>query len=115
MVLFFFFKKKTAYEMRISDWSSDVCSSDLRATADTDRILWQLRRIHDETVLRSILPRVECARPQHDLLWNTRRRRTGPCMARRGAASEQGKRRSEERRVGKEGVSTCRSRWSPTH
>src|SRR3546814_6211041 len=29
MVLFFFFKQKTAYEMRISDWSSDVCSSDL--------------------------------------------------------------------------------------
>src|SRR3546814_8244172 len=28
---FFFFKKKTAYEMRISDWSSDVCSSDLNA------------------------------------------------------------------------------------
>src|SRR3546814_9729261 len=30
-VLFFFFKQKTAYEMRISDWSSDVCSSDLMA------------------------------------------------------------------------------------
>src|SRR3546814_9132836 len=30
MCLFFFFKQKTAYEMRISDWSSDVCSSDLR-------------------------------------------------------------------------------------
>src|SRR3546814_9264545 len=29
---FFFFKQKTAYEMRISDWSSDVCSSDLRET-----------------------------------------------------------------------------------
>src|SRR3546814_5023723 len=29
---FFFFKQKTAYEMRISDWSSDVCSSDLRCT-----------------------------------------------------------------------------------
>src|SRR3546814_6110026 len=29
MVVFFFFKQKTAYEMRISDWSSDVCSSDL--------------------------------------------------------------------------------------
>src|SRR3546814_6091598 len=28
---FFFFKQKTAYEMRISDWSSDVCSSDLKA------------------------------------------------------------------------------------
>src|SRR3546814_2372496 len=30
VVLYFFFKQKTAYEMRISDWSSDVCSSDLR-------------------------------------------------------------------------------------
>src|SRR3546814_4863136 len=30
-VVLFFFKQKTAYEMRISDWSSDVCSSDLRA------------------------------------------------------------------------------------
>src|SRR3546814_7101273 len=29
---FFFFKQKTAYEMRISDWSSDVCSSDLRSS-----------------------------------------------------------------------------------
>src|SRR3546814_20729861 len=29
---FFFFKQKTAYEMRISDWSSDVCSSDLRTS-----------------------------------------------------------------------------------
>src|SRR3546814_7837283 len=32
-VLFFFFKQKTAYEMRISDWSSDVCSSDLILSA----------------------------------------------------------------------------------
>src|SRR3546814_17371734 len=31
---FFFFKQKTAYEMRISDWSSDVCSSDLKDTPD---------------------------------------------------------------------------------
>src|SRR3546814_8853322 len=30
MFIFFFFKQQTAYEMRISDWSSDVCSSDLR-------------------------------------------------------------------------------------
>src|SRR3546814_7539481 len=38
MMWFFFFKQKTAYEMRISDWSSDVCSSDLEASdvgADT--------------------------------------------------------------------------------
>src|SRR3546814_3383939 len=33
-MIFFFFKQKTAYEMRISDWSSDVCSSDLD-TGDT--------------------------------------------------------------------------------
>src|SRR3546814_14540975 len=32
--MFFFFKQKTAYEMRISDWSSDVCSSDLQADLD---------------------------------------------------------------------------------
>src|SRR3546814_1641713 len=36
-VLFFFFKQKTAYEMRISDWSSDVCSSDLRRVVVTFR------------------------------------------------------------------------------
>src|SRR3546814_2169005 len=33
MLYFFFFKQKTAYEMRISDWSSDVCSSDLQQPA----------------------------------------------------------------------------------
>src|SRR3546814_9062713 len=37
MQLFVFFKQKTAYEMRISDWSSDVCSSDLRAEGDAER------------------------------------------------------------------------------
>src|SRR3546814_4576275 len=35
-MIFFFFKQKTAYEMRISDWSSDVCSSDLAALDDFD-------------------------------------------------------------------------------
>src|SRR3546814_1607742 len=34
VVVFFFFKQKTAYEMRISDWSSDVCSSDLHDGSD---------------------------------------------------------------------------------
>src|SRR3546814_1094437 len=33
-LFFFFFKQKTAYEMRISDWSSDVCSSDLLSAGD---------------------------------------------------------------------------------
>src|SRR3546814_5279141 len=95
---FFFFKQKTAYEMRISDWSSDVCSSDLipktRAPPDEGRIsscstqppflqiFFDLRRNDDD-----------CHQP---LL---------RCLIAR----------SEERRVGKECVSTCRSRWSPYH
>src|SRR3546814_10004857 len=41
IILFFFFKQKTAYEMRISDWSSDVCSSDLFATP---KVLDDLKR-----------------------------------------------------------------------
>src|SRR3546814_8072358 len=36
---FFFFKQKTAYEMRISDWSSDVCSSDLDRSTRTEQPL----------------------------------------------------------------------------
>src|SRR3546814_4681409 len=37
--MFFFFKQKTAYEMRISDWSSDVCSSDL--VAEGGELVWE--------------------------------------------------------------------------
>src|SRR3546814_10184075 len=37
--LFFFFKQKTAYEMRISDWSSDVCSSDLAIQREREEML----------------------------------------------------------------------------
>src|SRR3546814_17227770 len=37
-VVFFFFKQKTAYEMRISDWSSDVCSSDLLPLVKTGKV-----------------------------------------------------------------------------
>src|SRR3546814_7084685 len=46
--IFFFFKQKTAYEMRISDWSSDVCSSDLRER----RLLVQTDRDDAAPVLR---------------------------------------------------------------
>src|SRR3546814_1016416 len=44
VILFFFFKQKTAYEMRISDWSSDVCSSDLKAE-DRDQALSDIYRV----------------------------------------------------------------------
>src|SRR3546814_16400475 len=45
-VCFFFFKQKTAYEMRISDWSSDVCSSDLSGTI-TDSMDGILEKVHE--------------------------------------------------------------------
>src|SRR3546814_3523120 len=53
MCVFFFFKQKTAYEMRISDWSSDVCSSDLRAAQVRGRVEFGL----EVGKLRPALPR----------------------------------------------------------
>src|SRR3546814_16507168 len=110
---FFFFKQKTAYEMRISDWSSDVCSSDL--------LHYWMRRTQGETVqqadsrtcraMRAVIGEMKQIEPLQpdppgfqdgDLLitadgtWYTLE---GP--------------RSEERRVGKECVSTCRYRCWP--
>src|SRR3546814_8662448 len=93
---FFFFKQKTAYEMRISDWSSDVCSSDLQRRSG----LSQGCVAHDRRggVNRGFLHRFPDVR--EPLCERVPWRR--PL-------------RSEERRVGKECVSTCRSRWSPYH
>src|SRR3546814_3247711 len=87
---FFFFKQKTAYEMRISDWSSDVCSSDLRDHLEPHG--WGLPADEEGVADR------RCALELGE-------------DSRRDAEVD----RSEERRVGKECVSTCRSRWSPYH
>src|SRR3546814_13009272 len=73
--------------MRISDWSSDVCSSDLR----DDRRLAGPGRNPRPRRARNVLERL------------------------RDGGADRGEPRSEERRVGKECVSTCRSRWSPYH
>src|SRR3546814_8655787 len=54
-VLIFFFKQKTAYEMRISDWSSDVCSSDLPVTGGGAMTRLQTERL----MLTSMLPEHE--------------------------------------------------------
>src|SRR3546814_4753134 len=100
MIFFFFFKQKTAYEMRISDWSSDVCSSDLRI--DTLDILDCNGGDHGQPFATNFNPEINIrevtAVARH---WDN------------GAWVETP--RSEERRVGKECVSTCRSRWSPDH
>src|SRR3546814_1573435 len=95
---FVFFKQKTAYEMRISDWSSDVCSSDLVLNLDVR-----------ETQARAI----EVVEEAGFVRWGTH-----PHYAWVDGAWVTGLfyyKRSEERRVGKECVSTCRSRWSPDH
>src|SRR3546814_8073087 len=55
-VLFFFFKQKTAYEMRISDWSSDVCSSDLAGYAGLeDSVDWHWDRVFAGAALTTLL------------------------------------------------------------
>src|SRR3546814_18800053 len=91
----FFFKQKTAYEMPISDWSSDVCSSDLPLQRPVEQGRTALRPLHARA------PRVAAA---------------GSALSGRTARVRRRRwKRSEERRVGKECVSTCRSGWSPSH
>src|SRR3546814_2978699 len=105
----FFFKQKTAYEMRISDWSSDVCSSDLRSglvRRGTTRSSGSRSRPADG-LLRRIRRDLRAAPVGGNPLAD--RRPVGAAPDLRSAL------RSEERRVGKECVSTCRSRWSPYH
>src|SRR3546814_5137013 len=112
-VFVFFFKQKTAYEMRISDWSSDVCSSDLEQDAgergDSGRHREELQELADVAVVAvaPILPIVKMGQ-----LFGIKPHRAGGGFAHFGARRG-GQQRSEERRVGKECVSTCRSRWSP--
>src|SRR3546814_20437263 len=89
-IVCFFFKQKTAYEMRISDGSSDVCSSDL--------IVPPVSHGYNGAQFRQHLGH---GRPD-----------TGSCAH---IARVLPQLRSEERRVGKECVSTCRSRCSPYH
>src|SRR3546814_3751327 len=113
-VYFFFFKHKTAYEMRISDWSSDVCSSDLEATLEGAFVeAWSQLR---EGVAQSALI-VYHDQPLPDLYAPQNRSVTQSIALglRVGLPGEGRRGRSEERRVGKECVSTCRSRWSPYH
>src|SRR3546814_3575421 len=54
-VVFFFFKQKTAYEMRISDWSSDVCSSDLNCVGVVKQLA-SAGRVLDAVPINALLP-----------------------------------------------------------
>src|SRR3546814_20907686 len=86
--------------MRISDWSSDVCSSDLDQAKFPDMTaIWHEQQ---RAIAEGKSDTMTFVRGLADYV--------GREVAR---VKEQG--RSEERRVGKECVSTCRSRWSPYH
>src|SRR3546814_2574270 len=95
VLFFFFFKQKTAYEMRISDWSSDVCSSDLLP-------------IGGGYIAPAWVSQVGAKRAK-ELAFLPGNHVDGRTAEAWGWA------RSEERRVGKECVSTGRSRWSTYH
>src|SRR3546814_15833049 len=137
--VFFFFKQKTAYEMRISDWSSDVCSSDLDSTHDAENELDEEWRLH-QPLIDEIGQIVEMAdviafmlelatlsshclkyisyileRVPEDIVVAAENIGLLPIMLPLGDALGRIEERSEERRVGKECVNTCRSRWSPYH
>src|SRR3546814_11881292 len=94
--------------MRISDWSSDVCSSDLAKPSASDSLI-QMAADSISTINENFGPTFDHRRTKttSDQKHNTWIHLSFQCI--RPA------KRSEERRVGKECVSTCRSRWSPYH
>src|SRR3546814_8230026 len=109
--VFFFFKQKTAYEMRISDWSSDVCSSDLPGP-----LRYKKGALRFDVGNYNFLA-AEVTAYTLGLLQDLGTQRIDQHVTRLAAQLGQQLEdiRSEERRVGKECVSTCRSRWSPYH
>src|SRR3546814_13172011 len=98
--------------MRISDWSSDVCSSDLHRR--------QLDLSHDvlhsaQEVTKTALGTPHTLRVSDQAVERLIQLAPWPVRERQRLILRHVFGRSEERRVGKECVSTCRSRWSPYH
>src|SRR3546814_11940660 len=99
--------------MRISDWSSDVCSSDLLAQSRTQRRhIDACLRQHRFARTTGFIDQGNQQMHRFDqIMVAANRQALGISQRLLEARGE----RSEERRVGKECVSTCRSRWSPYH
>src|SRR3546814_18115213 len=106
--------------MRISDWSSDVCSSDLKSDRQFDvtiddatygRVLAKVAEWRDREQPSYSLNKRNCVHFVMELAETAAPQATAGDTSRRGRATS----RPEERRVGHEWVSTCRSRWSPLH
>src|SRR3546814_10944722 len=104
----------TAYEMRISDWSSDVCSSDL-ALLLVHVELEPAALLHRVAQLAEGVGQLDAAGEQLEPFRQPRIARLRAGQRRLGTRIVVEDGRSEERRVGKECVSTCRSRGSPYH
>src|SRR3546814_9637762 len=103
----FFVKQKTAYEVRISDWSSDVCSSDLLRGLDVragEKVLWVGENSWEVVAVNHAARKVGAVCVPMNY-------RPAPDEA---AYVIDNCDRSEALRVGNECVSTCRSRWSPS-
>src|SRR3546814_2380150 len=113
-VFVFFFKQKTAYEMRISDWSSDVCSSDLVDAVDVSE---HALEVADQNIELSGLDgriNTHCS----DLFDQLPQCEYGLIVCNPPYVNNHSMEnlpRSEERRAGKECVSTGRSRCLPDH
>src|SRR3546814_19169866 len=109
---FFFFKQKTAYEMRISDWSSDVCSSDLvgagHVEVSQDDVAKAVRAV--DVAQHPFDPQfggaIGTGRPRRCRLAHRDLIRLAVYRRRRREPAAGDALRSEERRVGKECVST---------
>src|SRR3546814_16665989 len=98
--------------MRISDWSSDVCSSDLFVALRRHRMFRSVLRRGALTAENRHAWRVDRDRGEDDLLARDAGTEEAADVH---VVAERDARRSEERRVGKECVSTCSSRWVPEH
>src|SRR3546814_17818379 len=111
----FFFKQKTAYERRISDWSSDVCSSDLQT------VLFAATESDPRPECSIVLQHTPLQKPANTAFKKIENQHAPELNNAALAASSPRPLwllptpRSEERRVGQEGVITCRSRGWPYH
>src|SRR3546814_21167610 len=103
--------------MRISDWSSDVCSTDLVANEDQEKIDYAIYNPIDglKALSKASTPTKELLRSCVKTLKNQGAERVILGCTEFQLAFEECESRSEKRRVGKECVSTCRSRWSQDH
>src|SRR3546814_19420343 len=100
--------------MRISDWSSDVCSSDLHGP-DRKPSRGVCQVCGRPVVAYEFEARGGCFRPGPTLINGHTYDKHGRLIEVRCPEHWNGIRSSEERRVGKECVSPCRSRWLPSH